>query len=95
MSSSCAARPVASPATARGAHHDEPETRAQTRELAKALRVRGLMNVQYAIKDNDIYVIEVNPRVSRSSALAQCVWLPVSVFSTTRTCSMFSAIARM
>jgi carbamoyl-phosphate synthase large subunit len=38
----------------------------QTRALAKALRVRGLMNVQYAIKDNDIYVIEVNPRASRT-----------------------------
>ena len=44
----------------------------QTRALAKALRVRGLMNVQYAIKDGEIYVIEVNPRASaapcRSSA---------------------------
>jgi carbamoyl-phosphate synthase large subunit len=38
----------------------------QTRELARALRVRGLMNVQYAIKDNEIYVIEVNPRASRT-----------------------------
>ncbi|HEY7119537.1 MAG TPA: carbamoyl-phosphate synthase large subunit [Tepidisphaeraceae bacterium] len=38
----------------------------QTRALAKALRVRGLMNVQYAIKDNQIYVIEVNPRASRT-----------------------------
>jgi len=38
----------------------------QTRDLARALRVRGLMNVQYAIKDDDIYVIEVNPRASRT-----------------------------
>jgi carbamoyl-phosphate synthase large subunit len=38
----------------------------QTRALAKALRVRGLMNVQYAIKDDEIYVIEVNPRASRT-----------------------------
>jgi carbamoyl-phosphate synthase large subunit len=38
----------------------------QTRALAQALRVRGLMNVQYAIKDNEIYVIEVNPRASRT-----------------------------
>jgi carbamoyl-phosphate synthase large subunit len=38
----------------------------QTRALAKALRVRGLMNVQYAIKDNEVYVIEVNPRASRT-----------------------------
>ena len=38
----------------------------QTRALAGALRVRGLMNVQYAIKDGEIYVIEVNPRASRT-----------------------------
>jgi carbamoyl-phosphate synthase large subunit len=42
------------------------ELKRQSRELAKALRVRGLMNVQYAIKDNQIYVIEVNPRASRT-----------------------------
>ncbi len=38
----------------------------QTRELARALKVGGLMNVQYAIKDGDIYVLEVNPRASRT-----------------------------
>jgi len=38
----------------------------QTRELALALHVGGLMNVQYAIKDGDIYVLEVNPRASRT-----------------------------
>jgi carbamoyl-phosphate synthase large subunit len=38
----------------------------QTRALALALRVGGLMNVQYAIKDGDIYVLEVNPRASRT-----------------------------
>src|ERR1035438_1161739 len=38
----------------------------QTRELALALNVGGLMNVQYAIKDGDIYVLEVNPRASRT-----------------------------
>ncbi|HZZ42524.1 MAG TPA: carbamoyl-phosphate synthase large subunit [Tepidisphaeraceae bacterium] len=38
----------------------------QTRALAKALKVKGLMNVQYAIKDNEIYLIEVNPRASRT-----------------------------
>ena len=42
------------------------ELKQQTRELAKALRVHGLMNVQYAIKGNDVYVIEVNPRASRT-----------------------------
>src|ERR1019366_5417449 len=38
----------------------------QTRALALALNVGGLMNVQYAIKDGDIYVLEVNPRASRT-----------------------------
>ena len=47
-----------------------PETLAslemQTRRLALSLNVVGLMNVQYAIKDGDIYVLEVNPRASRT-----------------------------
>ena len=47
-----------------------PETLAelerQTKALALALDVGGLMNVQYAIKDGDIYVLEVNPRASRT-----------------------------
>ena len=38
----------------------------QTRRLAGALGVVGLMNVQYAIKDGSIYVLEVNPRASRT-----------------------------
>jgi carbamoyl-phosphate synthase large subunit len=42
------------------------ELERQTRELARALEVGGLMNVQYAIKDGDIYVLEVNPRASRT-----------------------------
>ncbi|HZN55407.1 MAG TPA: carbamoyl-phosphate synthase large subunit [Candidatus Polarisedimenticolaceae bacterium] len=37
-----------------------------THRLAKALGVRGLMNVQYAIKDGTVYVLEVNPRASRT-----------------------------
>ncbi len=39
----------------------------QTRKLAKALKVVGLMNVQYAIQRGDIYVLEVNPRASRTA----------------------------
>ena len=38
----------------------------QTKALALALNVRGLMNVQFAVKDGDIYLIEVNPRASRT-----------------------------
>jgi carbamoyl-phosphate synthase large subunit len=37
-----------------------------TRRLASALGVRGLMNVQYAIKDDTVFVLEVNPRASRT-----------------------------
>jgi carbamoyl-phosphate synthase large subunit len=37
-----------------------------TRKLAAELGVRGLMNVQYAVKQNELYVIEVNPRASRT-----------------------------
>ncbi len=37
-----------------------------TRRIARALKVVGLMNVQYAIKDDVVYVLEVNPRASRT-----------------------------
>jgi carbamoyl-phosphate synthase large subunit len=40
--------------------------REYTRKIARALKVVGLMNVQYAIKDDTVYVIEVNPRSSRT-----------------------------
>jgi carbamoyl-phosphate synthase large subunit len=40
--------------------------RHQTRAMALALEVKGLMNVQYAIKDGEIFVLEVNPRASRT-----------------------------
>ncbi|MFA5865121.1 MAG: carbamoyl-phosphate synthase large subunit [Phycisphaerae bacterium] len=42
------------------------EIRRHSIALAKRLEVRGLMNVQYAIKDHQIYVLEVNPRASRT-----------------------------
>jgi len=42
------------------------ELRRQTTELALSLKVGGLMNVQYALKDNTIYILEVNPRASRT-----------------------------
>jgi carbamoyl-phosphate synthase large subunit len=37
-----------------------------TGELAKALNVRGLMNVQFAVRNEEVYLIEVNPRASRT-----------------------------
>jgi carbamoyl-phosphate synthase large subunit len=48
------------------ASHVERELRRQTRVMAKALNVVGLMNVQYAIQRDTVYVLEVNPRASRT-----------------------------
>jgi carbamoyl-phosphate synthase large subunit len=42
------------------------EIRKQTEALAMALNVVGLMNIQFAVKDNEVYLIEVNPRASRT-----------------------------
>ena len=65
------------------AHNLSPETVAelerQTRQLALALKVGGLMNVQYAIKDGEIYVLEVNPRASRTVPfVAKVIGIPVA-----------------
>jgi carbamoyl-phosphate synthase large subunit len=38
-----------------------------TKKLAKALNIRGLINIQFAIKDDNVYVIEANPRASRTT----------------------------
>ena len=55
------------------------ELERQTHALAIALKVGGLMNVQYAIKDGDIYVLEVNPRASRTVPfVAKVIGLPVA-----------------
>tara|TARA_B100002051_G_scaffold262898_1_gene286009 strand:+ start:2 stop:3226 length:3225 start_codon:yes stop_codon:yes gene_type:complete len=42
------------------------ELKIQTRKLALALKVKGFLNIQFAIKQDKIYVIEVNPRASRT-----------------------------
>jgi carbamoyl-phosphate synthase large subunit len=52
------------PATLSAATQDE--LREQTRRMAKALNVIGLMNVQFAIQNGIVYVLEVNPRASRT-----------------------------
>ncbi|MFM8746982.1 MAG: carbamoyl-phosphate synthase large subunit [Aestuariivirga sp.] len=55
------------------------ELERQARVLALALKVVGLMNVQFAIKDGDIYVLEVNPRASRTVPfVAKVIGLPVA-----------------
>ena len=42
------------------------EISAATKAMARELNVRGLMNVQFAVKGDDVYVLEVNPRASRT-----------------------------
>jgi len=55
------------------------ELERQTRALALALNVVGLMNAQYAIKDGEIYVLEVNPRASRTVPfVAKVIGKPVA-----------------
>ncbi|MBK5199131.1 MAG: carbamoyl-phosphate synthase large subunit, partial [Methyloceanibacter sp.] len=51
----------------------------QTVELARALHVVGLMNVQFAIQNDEIYILEVNPRASRTVPfVAKVIGLPVA-----------------
>jgi len=55
------------------------EIKLQTEALARALGVIGLMNVQFAVKGNDIYIIEVNPRGSRTVPfVAKATGLPIA-----------------
>ncbi|MFL6801870.1 MAG: carbamoyl-phosphate synthase large subunit, partial [Sphingomicrobium sp.] len=55
------------------------EIERQTRELALALKVRGLMNVQFAVKGDEVYLIEVNPRASRTVPfVAKAIGRPVA-----------------
>jgi carbamoyl-phosphate synthase large subunit len=55
------------------------EIEAQTVKLAKALKVCGLMNVQFAVKDGVVHVLEANPRASRTAPfVAKAVGIPVA-----------------
>ncbi|WP_404709928.1 carbamoyl-phosphate synthase large subunit [Sphingomonas sp. MMS24-J13] len=55
------------------------EIERQTDALARALGVRGLMNVQYAVKDGEVYLIEVNPRASRTVPfVAKAIGAPIA-----------------
>ncbi|MEI7837164.1 MAG: carbamoyl-phosphate synthase large subunit, partial [Planctomycetota bacterium] len=42
------------------------EIKRQAKALAERLKVRGLMNIQFAVRDGEVYVLEVNPRASRT-----------------------------
>ncbi|WP_421991481.1 carbamoyl-phosphate synthase large subunit [Roseococcus sp.] len=55
------------------------ELKAQTEAMARALKVRGLMNTQFAVKDGEIFVLEVNPRASRTVPfVAKATGVPVA-----------------
>ncbi|MBB5687250.1 carbamoyl-phosphate synthase large subunit [Sphingobium boeckii] len=55
------------------------EIERQTELLAHALEVRGLMNIQFAVKDGAVYLIEVNPRASRTVPfVAKAIGIPIA-----------------
>ncbi len=55
------------------------EIERQTAELARALGVRGLMNVQFAVQNGTVYLIEVNPRASRTVPfVAKAIGAPIA-----------------
>ncbi|MCM8781337.1 MAG: carbamoyl-phosphate synthase large subunit, partial [Candidatus Omnitrophica bacterium] len=57
--------------------------RQATYKLAKELNVVGLMNVQYAVKDNKVYVLEVNPRASRTIPfVSKAIGVPLAKLAT-------------
>jgi carbamoyl-phosphate synthase large subunit len=58
------------------------EIERQTEAMAKALQVVGLMNVQYAVKDGEVFVLEVNPRASRTVPfVAKATGQPIAKFA--------------
>jgi len=74
--SACSLPPYSLPAKILG------EIERQTEALAKALAVVGLMNVQYAVKDGHVYILEVNPRASRTVPfVAKATGQPIAKFA--------------
>ncbi len=59
------------------------EIKEQTKKLTLALGVVGLVNIQFAIKDNEIYIIEVNPRASRTVPfVSKAIGVPLASIGT-------------
>ena len=59
------------------------EIERQTKALAAELGVIGLMNIQFAVKDGDIYILEVNPRASRTSPfVSKATGVPLAKLAT-------------
>jgi carbamoyl-phosphate synthase large subunit len=53
--------------------------RRHTHQLGLALQVKGLMNIQYAVRDEEVYVLEVNPRASRTVPyVSKAIGVPVA-----------------
>jgi carbamoyl-phosphate synthase large subunit len=64
------------------AGHIERELRRQTAQMARALKVVGLMNAQYAIQGETVYVLEVNPRASRTVPfVSKAIGLPLAMIA--------------
>ncbi len=58
------------------------QVREATYSLARELNVVGLMNIQYAIKDNDLYILEVNPRASRTVPfVSKAIGVPLAKYA--------------
>ena len=54
----------------------------QTSILAQALQVKGLMNIQFAVQNGDVYVLEVNPRASRTIPfVSKAIGMPLAKVS--------------
>jgi len=61
----------------------QEEIKRYTRALARELKVVGLMNIQYAVKDRAVYVIEVNPRASRTIPfVSKAIGVPLAKLAT-------------
>ena len=59
------------------------EIKRQTKELALALKVKGLVNIQFAVKDNMVYLLEVNPRASRTVPfVSKAIGVPLAKLGT-------------
>jgi carbamoyl-phosphate synthase large subunit len=57
--------------------------REATYKMAQELKVKGLMNVQYAVKDETVYVLEVNPRASRTAPfVSKAIGVPLAKLAT-------------
>src|SRR3569833_2039249 len=71
----------------------QAELRDQVGKMARALKVIGLMNTQFAIQDNVIYVIDVNPRASRTvPVVSKATGLPLAKIAAR--CMVFITLAQ-